>query len=146
MSGAMSGAGHSQPLNATSVSSTGPGRRNTRKPALEKNRQNSRKHQKTCQTLDSRRLKVCFYRRVESERGPSSPMVGVAHMGQDTTGGAMEQLVTITEFAEVLAVSRSTAYRLLKRHDIPVVRLLGSVRIRQADIERFVDGQAGPLS
>ena len=146
MSGAMSGAGRFQLHAIERQPRTCRPARNPSKRLVENNQQNCIKPLKTCKTLDSRRLKVCFYRRVESERGRSSPMVGVAYTGRYTTGGAMEQLVTITEFAEALAVSRSTAYRLLKRHDIPVVRLLGSVRIRQADIERFVDGQAGPLS
>ncbi len=48
-------------------------------------------------------------------------------------------LLTINEAAEVLGVGRSTVYDMVARDELPAVTLGKSMRIRRADIERYVE-------
>jgi excisionase family DNA binding protein len=49
-----------------------------------------------------------------------------------------EKLLKATEVAEILDVSRSFAYRLLKQGEIPSVRFGRSVRVRPQDLDTFI--------
>ena len=60
------------------------------------------------------------------------------------------KLLTPSDVAEVLKISKAKAYALLKSGDIPTVRIGALVRVRQQDLERYVnekvnqdDGQKG---
>jgi excisionase family DNA binding protein len=53
-----------------------------------------------------------------------------------------EQLLKSEEVAEKLHVSRSFAYLLMKRGDIPTVRIGSAVRVRPEDLERYIDERA----
>jgi excisionase family DNA binding protein len=54
-------------------------------------------------------------------------------------------LLTVTEVARALAVSRSTVYRLIELGELPRVRVGGSARFRQADVEALIArGLASP--
>ncbi len=64
---------------------------------------------------------------------------GVSHksisIGEDT----MEiRLLKSDEVAETLQISRSMAYALMKRGDIPTVRIGTSVRVRPEDLEKYI--------
>jgi len=55
-----------------------------------------------------------------------------------STSPALEILLTGEDIARILKVSRSYAYILMRRSEIPTVRLGRSVRVRPADLERFI--------
>jgi excisionase family DNA binding protein len=48
------------------------------------------------------------------------------------------RLLNIREVAEILHVSRTLVYSLLKRGDIPTVRIERVIRVRQEDLERYI--------
>lgn len=53
----------------------------------------------------------------------------------------MEQFITVDEVAERLKVSRMTIYRYIKSGKIPAYKLDHGLRIKQADIEQFLNKQ-----
>ena len=53
-----------------------------------------------------------------------------------------QPLLKSDEVAKILHVSRSFAYLLMKRGDIPVVRVGTAVRVRPEDLERFINNNA----
>jgi len=48
------------------------------------------------------------------------------------------RLLKSDEVAEILRISRSMAYALMKRGDIPTVRIGTSVRVRPEDLEKYI--------
>jgi excisionase family DNA binding protein len=48
------------------------------------------------------------------------------------------RLLKSDEVAKVLQISRSMAYALMKRGDIPTVRISTSVRVRPEDLEKYI--------
>ena len=52
----------------------------------------------------------------------------------------LSRLLTGEEVAEILNVSTSFAYRMMRRGDIPTVRLGRAVRVRIEDLEDFIKG------
>lgn len=48
------------------------------------------------------------------------------------------RLLRAREVAEVLKISRSMSYRLIQQGTIPSVRINHSVRVRQSDLESFI--------
>ena len=48
-----------------------------------------------------------------------------------------KRLLNAKEFAEILQVSRSMAYRMMQRGEIPTVRVGSAVRVRGSDLEEF---------
>jgi excisionase family DNA binding protein len=48
------------------------------------------------------------------------------------------RLLKSDEVAEILQISRSMAYALMKRGDIPTVRIGTSVRVRPEDLEKYI--------
>ena len=57
------------------------------------------------------------------------------------TGGEMAPgpLLTVAEVADALRVSTMTVYRLIKGGDIPALRVGKNYRIRQADLDEYLD-------
>lgn len=53
----------------------------------------------------------------------------------------MEKLLTVKMACDTLALSRSTLYRLITGGELPVVRIGGNVRIRQKDIDEFIQSR-----
>jgi len=54
------------------------------------------------------------------------------------------RLLKINEVAEVLQVSKTTAYRLVQVGDLPSVRFAGAtVRVRVEDLEKFILEHSG---
>ncbi len=49
-----------------------------------------------------------------------------------------EQLLKIDEVASLLQVSRSFAYRLMQRGDIPTVRVGKAIRVLPRDLEQYI--------
>jgi len=49
------------------------------------------------------------------------------------------RLLKNDEVAEILQISRSMAYALMKRGDIPTVRIGTSVRVRPEDLEKYIE-------
>ena len=59
-----------------------------------------------------------------------------------------ESLLRSDEVAEILKVSVSMAYTLMRRGDIPTVRISPSVRVRKEDLDRYIKenvSQTAPL-
>ena len=53
-----------------------------------------------------------------------------------------QQLLKSEEVAKILHVSRSFAYLLMKRGDIPTVHVGNAVRVRPEDLERYINDNA----
>lgn len=53
------------------------------------------------------------------------------------------RLLKPAEVAEILRVSIAQAYSLMKRGEIPAVRLGTNVRVRREDLERYINKKAG---
>lgn len=49
-----------------------------------------------------------------------------------------ERLLKSEEVAEILHVSRSMAYLLMKRGDIPTVHIGSAVRVRSEDLDAYI--------
>jgi excisionase family DNA binding protein len=49
-----------------------------------------------------------------------------------------EQLMKPAEVADMLKISRAMAYKLLKCGEIPAVRIGTLVRVKRADLERYI--------
>lgn len=52
------------------------------------------------------------------------------------------RLLKSEEVAEILQVSRSFAYQLIKRGEIPSLRIGSAVRIRPEDLQRYIRDKA----
>lgn len=55
----------------------------------------------------------------------------------------MAALITVKQFCDEYGISRSTAYRLRDRHEVPHVKIGRAVRIRREDAERWYDSLVG---
>jgi excisionase family DNA binding protein len=53
----------------------------------------------------------------------------------------LERLLTADEVAQILNVSKSFAYQLMQRGEIPTLRLGRAVRCRRQDLFEWVDSQ-----
>ena len=49
-----------------------------------------------------------------------------------------ESLLTVEQMAKALCISRSLAYRLVQKGDIPSVHINTAVRIHPTDLDRFI--------
>jgi excisionase family DNA binding protein len=49
-----------------------------------------------------------------------------------------KRLLKATEVAELLGISKSFVYNLMKRGEIPTVRLGTALRVKQSDLEEFI--------
>ena len=55
------------------------------------------------------------------------------------------KLLTPKEVAERLSICRSQAYKLCKQGDIPKVNVRGSVRVKEEDLEQYIEeNRIGP--
>ena len=53
----------------------------------------------------------------------------------------MTNLLTVEEVAKRLGLKKSTIYKYTSARKIPFVKLASSVRIKESDLERWVDEQ-----
>lgn len=58
--------------------------------------------------------------------------------GQPKKDYSIPKLLRSEEVAEILNISESLAYKLMKNGDIPTVRFGRSVRVRPQDLEEFI--------
>ena len=49
-----------------------------------------------------------------------------------------DNLLKAVQVAKRLNISRAQAYRLMQEGDIPTVRIRGSIRVRQEDLDRYI--------
>jgi excisionase family DNA binding protein len=56
-----------------------------------------------------------------------------------------EQLLSVSDVAEHLGVSTATVYKLCKKGELPHVRIIDSIRVRQADLAAFVATRIGTM-
>jgi excisionase family DNA binding protein len=52
------------------------------------------------------------------------------------------RLLKTDEVADILQVSRSFAYQLMKRGEIPSVRIGNAVRVRPEELQRYISDKA----
>lgn len=52
-----------------------------------------------------------------------------------------EQLLTVNEVAELLRVSSMTVYRLVRRGELPAVRVGRNYRVRSSALDAYLDAQ-----
>jgi len=59
-----------------------------------------------------------------------------------TTGSnadnAIEKLITPDELAKMLAVSKTTIYRIIERRKMPFCKISGSIRFTREDVSLFI--------
>jgi excisionase family DNA binding protein len=53
----------------------------------------------------------------------------------------MKGLLTVAEVAEMLRVSTMTVYRLIRTGELPAVRIGRSYRVREPDLEAYLESQ-----
>lgn len=53
------------------------------------------------------------------------------------------RLLTLEEVQQRLAVSRTTVYRLIRAGDLPTVKIRDSRRVREQDLDSFIEGHLG---
>ena len=49
------------------------------------------------------------------------------------------QLLKIEETAKVLGIGRSKAYEMVRRRELPIVRIGGSVRVPATELRRWIE-------
>lgn len=54
------------------------------------------------------------------------------------------QLLTATQIAEILHISKSFAYRLMQTGKIRTVKIEGARRVRKVDLEEYIDANIDP--
>lgn len=57
---------------------------------------------------------------------------------QNVSQGEKPMLLRVTEVARLMGISRSMAYQLVQRGDIPSVKIKNSVRVKTVDVEEFI--------
>ncbi len=53
-------------------------------------------------------------------------------------------MLTVPEAAHLLGISRSLAYQLVARHDLPAIRLGRRLVVPRKALDKFIDGDGGP--
>lgn len=51
----------------------------------------------------------------------------------------MPEILTVKEACEILKVSKTTFYRLIREKDIPAIKIRNSVRIKRDDLILFIN-------
>lgn len=51
------------------------------------------------------------------------------------------RFLTVQEVADLMRVSSMTVYRLIKAGDLPAVRVGRSFRVREEDVDRYLDSR-----
>lgn len=74
-------------------------------------------------------------------RSPRRPSAGPGSPASShrESGSEIEPLLTIEQMAEILVVGRTKAYELVRTKQVSVVRHGRLVRIRKADLQRWID-------
>lgn len=56
-----------------------------------------------------------------------------------------KQMLKAPQVAEILNISRAFAYKLINQGDIPSVKIGKSVRVRQEDLEAFIEQSSSDI-
>ena len=64
---------------------------------------------------------------------------------ETSSGEAVNKLLTVPAAAAQLGVPKSKLYELARRGDLPVVKLGKYVRVRTADLEKWIDARSLPV-
>jgi excisionase family DNA binding protein len=59
---------------------------------------------------------------------------------------ADDRLLTVREVADAMRVSNMTVYRLIRAGDLKAIRVGRNFRIRESDVDRFLDDRAVPVA
>lgn len=51
------------------------------------------------------------------------------------------QLLKATQVAQILNVSRAFAYQLMKKGELPTVKMQGAVRVKLEDLRRYIEAK-----
>jgi len=62
--------------------------------------------------------------------------------GSESAPDPVTRLLTVAEVAAVMRVSRMTVYRLIRRAQLKAIRVGRNYRVRQADLDEYLDSQA----
>ena len=58
-----------------------------------------------------------------------------------------DELLTVEEAAEWLTISKPTIWRMIRRGEIPVVKIAKrSIRIKLTDLENYIEKHYGPIT
>jgi excisionase family DNA binding protein len=60
----------------------------------------------------------------------------------DKPRAARQQLLTVSEVADVMRVSNMTVYRLIKSGQLPAVRVGKNYRIRESDLDAYLSDRS----
>lgn len=52
-----------------------------------------------------------------------------------------EEILTVSEVAEYLKISKSKLYLLIQRKELPHIKIQRNVRIRRSDLEKWLNNQ-----
>jgi excisionase family DNA binding protein len=55
-----------------------------------------------------------------------------------STNIATKEWLTVADLCELLGISRTLAYQLVAEHTIPAVRIGRAIRVRRADVEKWL--------
>lgn len=72
-----------------------------------------------------------------SQSKAMKPMPDLTHENDQISVDA-RRLLKAKEVADILQVSRSMAYRMMQRGEIPTIRVGSAVRVRGSDLEEFI--------
>ncbi len=53
-------------------------------------------------------------------------------------GLGMPKVLTISEVSEILKVSRSTVYRIIKENDLKAIKVRKTIRVKPSDLEEYL--------
>ena len=62
--------------------------------------------------------------------------------GSESAPDPVTRLLTVAEVAAVMRVSRMTVYRLIRRAQLKAIRVGRNYRVRQADLDEYLESQA----
>ena len=54
-------------------------------------------------------------------------------------GTIMPKVLTISDVSEILKVSRSTVYRIIKEQDLKAIKVRKTIRVKAEDLEEYLD-------
>jgi putative molybdopterin biosynthesis protein len=53
------------------------------------------------------------------------------------------ECLTIPQVADELKIAKSSVYELIKRHQLKAIKVLGKLRVRRHDLQRYLDLAGG---
>ena len=75
-----------------------------------------------------------------SDEEPGNQQIGKLHEGNDDML-TESKLLTVNEVAAILRISRFSVYNLVKRGDLPAIKVLNKLRFSHQNIEEYLSKQ-----